>query len=67
MRLWNLKGGVGFSILGGGLFRTEFEVAEEAKRVLQRGIQCFKDKTFHLERWGPKVGCLQLGVHANHY
>ena len=58
---------MGFFILGGGLFLTESEVVEEAKRVLQRGIQRFKDKAFHLERWGPKVGCLQLGVHANHY
>ena len=56
---------MGFFILGGGLFLTESEVVEEAKRVLQRGIQRFKDKTFHLERWGPKVGCFLAGVHAN--
>ena len=58
---------MGFSNLGGGLFLIEFEVAKEDERVLRRGIQRFKDKTFNLERWGPKVGCLQLGVHANHY
>ena len=38
MRLWSLKGGVSFSNLGGDFFLAEFEVAEEAKRVLRRGI-----------------------------
>ncbi|KAL6314270.1 hypothetical protein AAG906_016471 [Vitis piasezkii] len=40
----------------------EFEVAEEAKRMLRRGIRPFEDKMFHLERWGPKIGYLQPGV-----
>ncbi|RVX07211.1 hypothetical protein CK203_022619 [Vitis vinifera] len=33
----------------------EFEVAEEAERVMRKGIRCFEDKTFHLERWGLEV------------
>ena len=41
---------VSFWNLGDDLFLTEFEVVEEAERVLRRGIRHFKDKTFHLER-----------------
>ena len=41
---------VSFWNLGGDFFLTEFEVVEEAERVLRRGIRHFKDKTFHLER-----------------
>ena len=48
VRLWNLKGGVSFSNLGGGLFLAEFEDAVEAKRMLRRGIRCFEHKVFHL-------------------
>ena len=54
-----------FSNLGSGLFLVEFEVAEEAERVLRRGIQRFEDKLFHLERWGPEVGCFRVRVHIN--
>ena len=64
-RLWNLKGGVCFSFLGGGFFLAEFEVAEEAERVLRRGNQRFQDRILHLESWGPKVGCSRPGVHAD--
>ena len=50
MHIWNLKGGVSFSNLGGDFFLIEFEVVKESERVLRRGIRRFKDKTFHLER-----------------
>ena len=66
VRLWNLKEEVSFSNLGSGLFLAEFEAAVETERVLRRGIQCFGDKVFHLERWGPEVGCSRAGVHVNH-
>ena len=66
MRLWNLKGGVSFLNLGGGLFLTEFEVLEEAERVLQMGIQRFEDKTFNLETWGPNVAYFKPEVYSNH-
>ena len=55
-----------FFNLGDGFFLIEFKVAEEGEKVIRMGIRRFKDKTFHLERWGPEVGCLRLGVHANH-
>ena len=66
VRLWNLKGGVSFSNLGGGLFLAEFEDAVEAKRMLRRGIRCFEHKVFHLERWGSEASCYRFGVHVNH-
>lgn len=53
--------------MGGDFFLAEFEVAEEAERVMRKGIRCFEDKTFHLERWGLEVGFLRPRVHPNHY
>ena len=50
MHIWNLKGGVSFSNLGGDFFLIEFEVVKESERVLRKRIGRFKDKTFHLER-----------------
>ena len=64
-RLWNLKWGVCFSFLGGGFFLAEFEVAEEAERVLRRGNRHFQDRILHLERWGPEACCFQPRVHAD--
>lgn len=64
-RLWNLKGGVRFSYLGGISFLAEFEIAEEAERVLRRGNRHVQDKLFQLERWGPEAGCFRHGVHSN--
>ncbi|RVX01710.1 hypothetical protein CK203_024397 [Vitis vinifera] len=63
--LWNLKGGVRFSYLGGTYFLAEFELAEEAERVLRRGNRRVHDKHFQLERWGPEAGCFRHGVHKN--
>ncbi|RVX18630.1 hypothetical protein CK203_006499 [Vitis vinifera] len=64
-RLWNLKWGVCFSFLGGGFFLAEFEVAEEAERVLRRRNRRFQDRILHLERWGPEACCFQPRVHAD--
>lgn len=50
VHLWNLKRGVSFSNLGGGLFLAEFEDAVEVERVLRKGIRYFEDKVFHIER-----------------
>ncbi|RVW82379.1 hypothetical protein CK203_045100 [Vitis vinifera] len=59
VRLWNLKGGVSFSNLGGGLFLAEFEDAVEAKRMLRRGIRCFEHKVravgLPLQFWNQEV------------
>ncbi|RVW31228.1 hypothetical protein CK203_082860 [Vitis vinifera] len=59
VRLWNLKGGVSFSNLGGGLFLAEFEDAVEAKRMLRRGIRCFEHKVravgLPLQFWNKEV------------
>ncbi|RVX07796.1 putative ribonuclease H protein [Vitis vinifera] len=63
--LWNLKGGVRFSYLGGTYFLAEFELAEEAERVLRRGNRRVQDKHFQLERWGLEAGCFRHGVHKN--
>ena len=64
-RLWNLKWGVCFSFLGGGFFLAEFEVAEEAERVLRRRNRRFQDRILHLERWGLEACCFQPRVHAD--
>lgn len=58
--LWNLKGGVRFSKLGGAFFLLEFEDRDEAKRVLMRGLRRFKENLLHLERWSQEAGCLHL-------
>ncbi|RVW28980.1 hypothetical protein CK203_113188 [Vitis vinifera] len=58
--LWNLKGGVRFSYLGGTYFLAEFELAEEAERVLRRGNRRVQDKHFQLERWGLEAGCFAM-------
>ena len=50
VHLWNLKRGVSFSNLGGGLFLAEFQDAVEVERVLRKGIRYFEDKVFHIER-----------------
>ena len=55
--VWNTKGGVKFSRLGGPLLLIEFETKEEAERVLLRGHRWFKESFLSLERWDPKVGC----------
>ncbi|RVW48534.1 hypothetical protein CK203_088483 [Vitis vinifera] len=55
--VWNTKGGVKFSRLGGPLLLIEFETKEEAEKVLLRGHRWFKESFLSLERWDPKVGC----------
>ncbi|RVW64454.1 hypothetical protein CK203_061721 [Vitis vinifera] len=59
--VWNTKGGVKFSRLGGPLLLIEFETKEEADKVLLRGHRWFKESFLNLERWDPKVGCSQNG------
>ena len=60
-RFWNLKKGVKVMKLGGAFLLLEFEDEEEAKRVLKKGVRCYKDKLLHFERWSEEVGCLRLG------
>lgn len=52
-------------IFGRHFFLAEFEIVEEAERVLRRGNQRVQDKLFQLERWGPEAGCFRHGVHSN--
>ncbi|RVW54310.1 hypothetical protein CK203_068498 [Vitis vinifera] len=59
--VWNTKGGVKFSRLGGPLLLIEFETKEEAEKVLLRGHRWFKESFLNLERWDPKVGCSHNG------
>ena len=59
--VWNTKGGVKFSRLGGSLLLIEFETKEEAEKVLLRGHRWFKESFLNLERWDPKVECSHNG------
>ena len=60
-RFWNLKKDVKVMKLGGAFFLLEFEDEEKAKRVLKRGMHCYKDKFLHLDKWSEEAGCLHLG------
>ena len=61
---WNLKRGLNVARLDGGLLLFMFENKAEAKRVLHKGIQRFKENILHMERWGPEVGCFRKNAHA---
>ena len=45
--------------LGRGLLLFDFELPDEAERVLARGLRIFKENVLVLERWNPEVGCLR--------
>ena len=47
---WNLKGGVKFARLGAPFILIEFENKAEAKKVLLKGLRCFKESFLHLVR-----------------
>ena len=58
------EGGLKISKLGGALVLFEFENKCEADLVLLRGNRQFKEREFHLQRWGPEVRCFCNGSHA---
>ena len=56
---WALKGNLRVATLGRGLLLFDFEIPDEAERVLARGMRIFKENVLVLERWNPEVGCLR--------
>ncbi|RVW33333.1 putative ribonuclease H protein [Vitis vinifera] len=53
---WALKGNLRVATLGRGLLLFDFEIPDEAERVLARGMRIFKENVLVLERWNPEVG-----------
>ncbi|RVW37272.1 hypothetical protein CK203_088147 [Vitis vinifera] len=59
LKHWALKGNLRVATLGRGLLLFDFELPDEAERVLARGLRIFKENVLVLERWNPEVGCLR--------
>ena len=60
-RAWGLKGKLGLGRLGKGCALMEFEIVEEAKRVLASGERLVGGIQLGLEMWSPKFGCSSEG------
>ena len=60
-RAWGLKGKLGMARLGKGCALMEFEIVEEAKRVLASGERLVGGIQLGLEMWSPKFGCSSEG------
>ena len=60
-RAWGLKGKLGLARLGKGCALMEFEIVEEAKRVLASGERLVGGIQLGLEMWSPKFGCSSEG------
>ncbi|RVW65755.1 LINE-1 retrotransposable element ORF2 protein [Vitis vinifera] len=59
LKHWALKGNLRVATLGRGFLLFDFEIPDEAERVLARGMRIFKENVLVLERWNPEVGCLR--------
>ncbi|RVW68018.1 hypothetical protein CK203_064833 [Vitis vinifera] len=55
LKHWALKGNLRVATLGRGLLLFDFELPDEAERVLARGLRIFKENVLVLERWNPEV------------
>ncbi|RVW29093.1 hypothetical protein CK203_112343 [Vitis vinifera] len=55
---WEVKGKMTIAVLGRGIMMFDFELAQEAERVLARGKRSIKENCLILDRWNPEVGCL---------
>ncbi|RVW84973.1 hypothetical protein CK203_037668 [Vitis vinifera] len=60
-KAWGLKGKLGLARLGKGCALMEFEIVEEAKRVLASGERLVGGIQLGLEMWSPKFGCSSEG------
>lgn len=54
---WEVKGKLSIVGLGRVIMLFDFEQAQEAERVLARGIRNIKENWLFLDRWNPEVGC----------
>ena len=45
------------AVLGRGIMMFDFELAQEAERVLARGKRSIKENCLILDIWNPEVGC----------
>ena len=46
-----------FEKLNQNLFFLNFELVEEAYRVMENGSRIFSGEAMHLEWWSPSIGC----------
>lgn len=60
-KIWGLKGKMGMARLGTGRVLLEFELAEEARRVLLSGNKVVGGVHMILECWNPRLGCVEEG------
>nr|CAN80562.1 hypothetical protein VITISV_040289 [Vitis vinifera] len=56
---WGLKGKLGLARLENGRVLLEFEFVEEARRVLISGKRLVGGLQVGLERWSPRLGCVE--------
>ena len=60
-KIWGLKGNLGMARLEENKILLEFGLMEEANRVMSCGKRSIGGINLGLERWNPKVGCLEEG------
>ena len=60
-KIWGLKGNLGMAKLEENKILLEFGLMEEANRVMSCGKRSFGGINLGLERWSPRVGCLEEG------
>ncbi|RVW44704.1 hypothetical protein CK203_081810 [Vitis vinifera] len=56
-KAWGLKGKLGLARMGKGCALLEFEMVEEARRVLAAGVRAVGGIQLGLEMWSPSFGC----------
>ncbi|KAL6333240.1 hypothetical protein AAG906_028423 [Vitis piasezkii] len=64
-KAWGLKGSLGLARMGKGCALLEFEMVEEAKRVLAAGVRAIGGIQLGLEMWSPSYGCCTEGKEGN--
>ncbi|RVW74226.1 hypothetical protein CK203_055974 [Vitis vinifera] len=60
-KMWGLKGNLGMARLEENKVLLEFEIMEEATWVMSFGERSIGGINLELERWNPRVGCLEEG------
>ncbi|RVW67007.1 hypothetical protein CK203_064871 [Vitis vinifera] len=60
-KIWGLKGNLGMARLEENKILLEFGLMEEANRVMSCGKRSIGGINLGLERWNPRVGCLEEG------
>ena len=57
--VWRLNGEILVSFLNQDLMLFEFDITEEANRVLEKGCRIFRGRVMDLESWSPYSGCVR--------